>query len=64
MRNECIVGLVFVVLEFLVVIGETYGWIKYNSGFDSSLFIIFLILIITYHKKKEENDQINYMNES
>jgi len=50
--GACIIGLVFALLEILIVIGETIGWINYNSGLDSTLFIIFLISIILFHNKK------------
>lgn len=51
----CIIGLVFVFLEILIVIGESLGWVNYNSGLDSILFFSFLILIVSIQNKKESN---------
>lgn len=53
--GACIIGLVFALLEILIVIGETIGWINYNSGLDSTLFIIFLIFIISFYNKKQNS---------
>jgi hypothetical protein len=64
MCGECIIGLVFAVLEIFIIIGETLGWINYNSGFDSFLFIIFIVLIVSYHKKKQDKEKMNFAEES
>ncbi|MFX1325153.1 MAG: hypothetical protein ACFE8N_09355 [Promethearchaeota archaeon] len=56
MCGECVIGLVFALLEISIVIGETLGWIIYNSGLDSILFIIFLVVIVSYHKKKQNKE--------
>lgn len=56
MCGECVIGLLFALLEISIVIGETFGWINYNSGLDSVLFIIFLVAIISYHKKKQNKE--------
>ncbi|MFX1378596.1 MAG: hypothetical protein ACFFA4_05845 [Promethearchaeota archaeon] len=47
----CVVGIIFALLEFLIVIGENLGWISINMDLDSFLFIIFLIFIISYQDK-------------
>ncbi|MFX1463412.1 MAG: hypothetical protein ACFFBF_10275 [Promethearchaeota archaeon] len=51
----CIVGIVFVLLEIFIVIGESLGWISYNMDFDSFLFIIFLIFIVSYRENNQNN---------
>jgi len=47
----CIVGIIFAFLEIFIVIGESLGWISYNVDFESFLFIIFLIFIVSYEIK-------------
>lgn len=49
----CIVGLIFAFLEIFVVIGEGLGWISYSVDFESFLFIIFLIFIVSYENKNQ-----------
>ena len=51
--ESAIIGLVFALLEISIVIGEILGWINYNSRLDSGLFIIFLVIIVSYQKKKQ-----------
>ncbi len=53
----CLVGLIFVLIEVFIVIGESVGLINYNSGLDSIVFIIFLTIIISFHEKNE-NQQV------
>lgn len=52
---ECLIGLIFGLSEILIVLGETFGLIEYNSNLDSFLFIIFLALIIYYENKKKSD---------
>ena len=51
--GACIVGIVFALLEILIVVGESLGWISYNMALDSFLFIIFLIFIVSYQDKNQ-----------
>lgn len=57
MCGKCFIGLVFVILEISIILGEALGWNNYNSNLDSFLFIIFLVLII-YYNKKNQNKKI------
>ncbi len=49
----CIVGIIFALLEIFIVIGESLGWISYSMNFESFLFIIFLIFIVSYENKNQ-----------
>lgn len=62
-RNRCaicIIGIIFALLEFLIVIGEIFGWISYNMDIDSFLFIIFLLFIVSYQEKTKNIEVKKY----
>ncbi|MFX0105401.1 MAG: hypothetical protein ACFE75_07920 [Candidatus Hodarchaeota archaeon] len=54
----CIVGIFFALLEILIAIGESLGWISYNTNFDSFLFIIFLIFIVSNRDKNQKKMEV------
>ncbi|MFW9999675.1 MAG: hypothetical protein ACFE9Q_16005 [Candidatus Hodarchaeota archaeon] len=56
----CIVGIIFVLLEIFIVIVESFGWISYNIDFESFLFIIFLIFIVSYENKNHQDSNTNF----
>ncbi|MFW9828434.1 MAG: hypothetical protein ACFFEY_12660 [Candidatus Thorarchaeota archaeon] len=62
-RNRCaicIIGIIFALLEILVVIGEIFGWISYNTDIDSFLFIIFLLFTVSYQEKTKNIEVKKY----